>query len=246
MMILWGIAVDARAWTEDLSVVFRRVALCLGHEEACTSALSEWHITAPGQFEFELAPARSTKIACDRSFYFRFLQPTVFSADLEVEGGRVRLFFRGQVSKRGASLVDVRAGKRVRFIQPLTERYLADNDGRYWVLDVSNLDGYSPVKCALRVGYDDNVEFRFPTGLVATLSNPPSDEGAIEDLVRFACGEDVVLAAEASAVLKIVGAAAIPALRRASRALLHDDPLEPVRVMKRLAIERLLDEIQWR
>jgi len=239
-MIFCGISADVRTWTPAYRSAIRAFAVALGRSPARDFALSEWDVTPPGEMTFDLAVAGHTEKPYEKTLYFRFQEPVLFSAELEIDrGGEVMMFFRGQEAKRGMERVDAQRGEPLRILMPVTRECMRENEGRYWLLSVSNFDPRRPARCTLRVTYDSNAVLRFPSGLSVSFRDLPQDATTIAELIKLVGNEDADLAARAKAALITVGEAAVPALEAASRA-------DGVDLNTRVACAMLVSEITGR
>jgi hypothetical protein len=216
--LFWGIPADARSWTPDFRRTFREVAVALAGRPIEAFALAEWDVAWPGTHVLEM---KRPLLGSDpqRILRFRFEDPVMFTAELEIErGDEVRLSFHADQSGYGAVSEDGSAGNTIRIIAAITSEAIRRNQGRYWSLSVSNF-GSESVRATLRVDHPRGTTVRFPDGLAFEIAHPPRDRDTIARLVALTGDRDPRVAALAAVALEFVGRRAVPALKAARTAL---------------------------
>jgi hypothetical protein len=223
--VFWAIPPDARAWTTEFRKTFRDVAVALAARPLERLALAEWDVTLPGTHVVEMKRSLFGSDV-DRAFRFRFDEPLLFTAELEIErGDEVMLFFHAEQSGDDNSREDGKAGDTLRIAAAITAEDVRRNQGRYWVLRVSNF-GLSSVRGTLRIDHPKDATLRFPDGLTFAITDPPRDAGTIDRLIALLSDRDAGVAVRAAAALQFVGPAAVPALKAAEDALEYPRDLD--------------------
>ncbi len=217
--VLCGINADIRAWTPEFTSVLREIAVALARSPDVPFRLSEWEITPPGTYEFELATAGDTEDASGKTFFFKFSDPVLFTAELAMSrGGEVTMSIYGQAANRPNEYVEAKEGELLALLVPVMQRNLTANGDRYWELSVTNFDYEVPAACTLRITPDPKAVLRFPDGTAVSLVDPPQDESTVRKLIGLLSSDDRDVALRAEAALIMIGEPAVPILEAAEKA----------------------------
>jgi hypothetical protein len=238
--VFWGIPADAASWTPEFRQTFRNVAMALAARRVEPFALAEWPVTPPGTQVVEL---RRSLFGGDfrRKFRFRFEEPVLFTAELEVEGGdHAMMLFHAEQSGDDNYREDGKAGDTLRIGAAITAADIRRNQNRYWGLSVSNF-GLSSVRATLRVNWSREATLRLSDGSELRVVEPPRDRDTIERLIAAMFEADPTTSMQAAAALEFLGASAIPALEAVERAPRW--PHDRVRMMRLgMLTRRIADE----
>ena len=216
--VLSALPADAASWTTDFRRTFQAAMFALAGRPVEPFTLAEWAVSPRGTHVVEM---RRSLFGSDhrRTFRFRFDEPVLFTAELEVErGDAVTLLFLAEQSGDDNVREDGKAGDTLRIASAITAGDVRRNQGRYWSLSVSNF-GLSSVRAALRVDWSKDATLRLADGSTLRVTDPPRDSGTIERLIALMFDPDPSVGMRAAAALEFVGASALPALEAAKRAL---------------------------
>ncbi len=212
-MVFCAIKPNLKVWTPAFRSAFRAIAVSLGRTPLQPFKLSEWDITPPGTYTFQLGIDGPGGPPAGRTYFFKFASPVVFSAELEMrQGGEVALDFRGQASDRAFDGRTTQHGESLVLVMPLTEPSLTSNGQRYWELRVQNFDRATPVEATLRIAYESNATIRLPDGLEVPVQKPPRDASTIDRLIKHLASDEPTTVAKAIAALQLAGGNADTAL----------------------------------
>ena len=154
--VMIGLAAPASTWTPAYRQLFRELAYALRDRKVEPFATAKWDVTKPGTYNFKLAKGRSTTELSGKTFYFKFAEPTTFTAHLEHEGSNSIMFhFMGERDYEHITRMDAHEGEPLEISIDITDGDLWNIGDRYWRLRVVNFDKEHTADCTLRIEYSE-------------------------------------------------------------------------------------------
>jgi hypothetical protein len=207
--VFCGVSADVRRWTAEFRAAFRGLALDLAAAAPRPFARHEWPLTAPGDFDVRWSPT-----APQRTFFFRFAEPVLFSAQLRVTGSEsVEMLLAPDFGSDGMRACGGDDGETLHLVHPVLAREIRENRGRYWRLEVARFGG-TAARARLRVDVVPGAVLDFGPDLRVPLEDPPRDAATVRKLVALLRDPDAARVARAAAALVAIG----PPARRAVEA----------------------------
>lgn len=151
--VLIGLPVPATQWTIPYAEFVRTVCQALSERPLEPFSTARRELTRPGTYEFKLARRGSTDEPFDRKFYFRFSEPTKFTARLEHSGSNsVMLLFMGESEQRlHWTRRDARQDGNLEITADISREDIADLGDRHWMLGVTNFGAQDGLSCKLTI-----------------------------------------------------------------------------------------------
>ena len=160
--IMIGLDTPPLTWTPQYREVFKDLSETLYARELEPFTRAEWPITPPGTYHIDLAPGGSTEELSYQEYYFRFTEPTTFTAHLEHHTSKNIMFiFTGENREHWTrkDTYDCTLDKCVFEDEPLeisisiTEEDIRSVGEGYWTLQVTNFDSEHTADCRLDIQY---------------------------------------------------------------------------------------------
>lgn len=154
--VLIGVPVPAARWSDPYVRLIRDVCQALQERKTEPFSKARRELTKPGTYEFKLAKRGSPDEPFEKTFYFRFSEPTRLTARLEHSGSAaVMLLFMGQDEMRmNWTRRDARKQEPLEIVSLIRQEQNESLGDRYWILNVTNFGAEGSAKCKLTITCD--------------------------------------------------------------------------------------------
>ena len=155
-----GLDAPSPTWTPQYRNLFRDLSEALYTRELEPFSRAEWEITPPGTYQIDLAAGGSTEELSDKQYYFRFTEPTTFTAHLEHHNSKsITFLFMGENREHWTRKDTYDCALGISKDEPLeisiaiTEEDMRSVGEGYWTLGVTNFDSGHTADCRLDIQY---------------------------------------------------------------------------------------------
>ena len=151
--LMVGFAAPVETWTPEYKKLFRELATSLLQRKPQPFPSVNWCKTRAERYYFRLAKFGSTTDLPDQTFYFRFTEPTTFTAKLDTTGSsEVMLLFTGKY-KEHWSRKDAGLNEGTHIEVQISNKDVRSSGEGHWRLRVTNFDAEHEAECALTITY---------------------------------------------------------------------------------------------
>ncbi len=153
-----GVVAPPADWSDAYRALLLRTVSALAERplEEFTPAIVARELHPPGTTPFRLSPLSRERFSDDeKRLYFRFDEPTVFTATLRHRGsGAMAMVFQGGAKQLQFARVDAERGETLTIALTVTQKSIDAMGERYWVLNFVNFDHEHGAVCELTVRYN--------------------------------------------------------------------------------------------
>ena len=148
-----GLAAPVSTWTTAYKEFFHDFSKALLHQPLKPFETVQWKCTRPGTFSFKLAQLKNKNEMYNKTFYFKFKEPTNFKIHLgHANSNHVTVSFMGP-NKEHWNRLDAEQGKPLELNINISEADINNIGDRYWQLSVINFDEKHSTDCELKIEY---------------------------------------------------------------------------------------------
>lgn len=153
-----GVVAPPADWSDAYRALLLRTVSALAERplEEFKPAIVARELHPPGTTPFRLSPLGTERFSDDeKRLYFRFDEPTVFTATLRHRGsGAMAMVFQGGPKQLQFARVDAERGETLTIALTVTQKSIDAMGERYWVLEFVNFDHEHGAVCELTVRYN--------------------------------------------------------------------------------------------